>query len=64
MKKKYITEAGFFCTVISGALYAYVEIVSTALNPMMQAKGIAAFLGSIGIALIGYRVSKKLGEPK
>jgi len=62
MKKKYITEIGFLFTVISGGLYAYTEVVSTVMNPMLQLKGIAALLASLGVGLIGYRVSKKIKE--
>lgn len=64
MKKKYITEVGFLLTAVGGALQAYVQAVQTAIDPMVQVSGISVAMLSLGGALLGYRVSKKLSEEK
>jgi hypothetical protein len=59
-----LTEIAMITAAVGGAIMAYVTAVATPSVPLLELKGLALALLSIGGSVGGYRVSKKLTEIK
>lgn len=62
MKKTWVTELGFVCASIGGALLAGAQVpaVDYQISSYMTLAG--TIMGAFGTSLLGYRISKKIGE--